>query len=61
MIASARERERTRQEIISYSRGLMLSTGVAELCASEATPEQEEFLLRVLSEEMARCDRNRKT
>ncbi len=61
MIASARERERTRQEISSYSRSLMLSTRVAELCATEATPKQEEFLHRVLSEEMARRDRNRKT
>ena len=61
MIASTRDRERTRQEIKTYSRSLMLSTGVAELCATEATPKQEAFLHRVLSEEMARRDRNRKT
>ena len=61
MIAAARDRERTRQEIVGYSRSLMLSAGVAELCATEATPKQEEFLHRVLSEEMARRDRNRKT
>jgi DNA replication protein DnaC len=61
MIATPRDRERTRQEIAGYSRALMLSTGVTELCATEATPKQEEFLHRVLSEEMARRDRNRKT
>lgn len=61
MIVTARDRERTRQEIVGYSRALMLSSGVAELCASEATPKQEEFLHRVLAEEMARRDRNRKT
>lgn len=61
MIVSARDRERTRQEINIYSRSLMLSTGVAELCATEAIPKQEEFLHRVLSEEMARRDPNRKT
>jgi hypothetical protein len=32
MIATARDRERTRQDIAGYSRSLMLSTGVAELC-----------------------------
>ncbi len=61
MIATTRDRERTRQEIAGYSRALMLSAGVSELCATEATPKQEEFLHRVLSEEMARRDRNRKT
>lgn len=61
MIAATRDRERTRQEIAGYSRALMLSSGVIELCASAATPKQEEFLHRVLAEEMARRDRNRKT
>ena len=61
MIATTRERERMRQEIEGYSRALMLSGGVSELCATEATPKQEEFLHRVLSAEMQRRDRNRKT
>ncbi|MDA3951383.1 MAG: IS21-like element helper ATPase IstB [Spirochaeta sp.] len=61
MIATARDREQTRREIAGYSRGLMLSAGVSDLCATEATPKQEEFLHRVLAEEMARRDRNRKT
>ena len=61
MIASSRDRDRTRQEIAGYSRALMLSAGVAELCAAEATPKQEEFLHRVLIAEMERRDRNRKT
>lgn len=61
MIASTRDRERTRQEITVYSRALMLSSGVTELCENEATPKQEEFLHRVLAEEIARRDRNRRT
>jgi len=38
----------------------MLSSRVVELCESEATPRQEEFLLKVLSEEIDRRERGRK-
>lgn len=50
-----------RLEITSWSRKLMLSCGVTELCVAEATPRQEEFLHRVLSEEITRRERNKKT
>ena len=59
MNGATNEREQMRQEIASYSRQLMLSGGVLELCASEATPRQEQFLHRVLSEEIASRDRNK--
>ena len=45
MIKPPQERERLHREIIDYSRKLMLSGGVAELCETEATPKQEEFLI----------------
>ncbi len=61
MIKTPKDREETRREIGLYSRKLMLSTSVAELCAGEATPKQEEFLHRVLTEEMRRRERNKKT
>ena len=54
-------RELTRREIAVYGRALMLSSRVIELCESEATPRQEQFLHRVLSEEIVRRDRSRKT
>jgi DNA replication protein DnaC len=61
MIKSAKEREVTRREIGEYSKRLMLSTQVVDLCEQEATPKQEEFLHRVLTEEIERRERNRKT
>jgi DNA replication protein DnaC len=54
-------RELTRREIAVYGRALMLSSRVIELCETEATPRQEQFLHRVLSEEIARRERGRKT
>ena len=60
MNATTKQREHMRQQIAAYSRKLMLSGGVAELCATEATPRQEQFLHRVLSEEMALRERNKK-
>ena len=39
----------------------MLSTQVVDLCEQEATPKQEEFLHRVLTDEIERRERNRKT
>lgn len=44
MIKPQEERERQRREIMDYSRKLMLSGRVVELCETEATPRQEEFL-----------------
>lgn len=60
MIRTPQERERTRLAIASMSRKLMLSSRVVELCEAEATPRQEEFLLKVLSEEIDRRERGRK-
>lgn len=60
MIKPACERERLRRDIADYSRKLMLSAKVTELCETEATPRQEEFLHRVLSEEIARRELSRK-
>ena len=60
MIKPHEERERQRREIMDYSRKLMLSGRVVELCETEATPRQEEFLHRVLCEEMARRERGKK-
>lgn len=60
MMASKKEREQMRQEIASYCRQLMLSSAVAEVCATEATPRQEQFLHRILSEEMSRRERNKR-
>ena len=61
MIKPVLEREQLRRDIAAYSRKLMLSGGVSELCETEATPKQEEFLHRVLSEEIARRERSKKT
>ena len=60
MIKSVKEREATRREIGDYSKRLMLSTQVVDLC-EQATPKQEEFLHRVLTEEIERRERNKKT
>ena len=48
MNGTGKDREHMRQEIATYSRKLMLSGGVVELCAAEATPRQAQFLHRVL-------------
>ncbi|MGO9530805.1 MAG: IS21-like element helper ATPase IstB [Syntrophobacteraceae bacterium] len=61
MIRPGSEREEQRREIMDYSRRLMLSGRVAELCETEATPRQEEFLHRVLSEEIVRRERGKKS
>ena len=56
-----KERERVRAEIYSCCRQLMLSGGrMTELCCEEATPRQEEFLHRALSEELARREESRR-
>jgi DNA replication protein DnaC len=61
MNSERKDREQIRREIADYSRRLMLSSGVADLCATEATPRQEQFLHHVLSEEMMRRERNKQT
>jgi DNA replication protein DnaC len=61
MIKTPKEREATRLQIGEYCKRLMISGQVVGLCEREATPTQEEFLLRVLSEEIERRDRSRKT
>ena len=61
MIKPTVEREQIRSDIAAFSRRLMLSGRVNELCEKEATPKQEEFLHRVLSEEIERRERSRKT
>ena len=61
MIKPTVEREQIRSDIAAFSRRLMLSGRVNELCEKEATPKQEEFLHRVLSEEIGRRERSRKT
>ncbi len=60
MIRTPQERERLRLDIAVMSRKLMLSSRVLELCETEATPRQEEFLWQVLSEEIDRRERGRK-
>ena len=55
------ERDQLRREIMDFGRKLMLSKQVIELCETEATPRQEEFLHRVLSEEIASRERSRKS
>ncbi len=61
MIKPSFDREQQRRDIMNYSRKLMLSGNVAELCETEATPRQEEFLHRVLAEEIARRERGKKS
>ena len=54
-------RETIRNEIAVFARTLMLSSRVTELCQTEATPRQEQFLHRVLAEEIGRRERSRKS
>lgn len=60
MIAS-RERESIRDEIATCCRKLTLSRNVAKLCEEESTPRQEDFLLRVLKEEVEGRERTKRT
>jgi DNA replication protein DnaC len=55
------EREQLRKEISVFARKLMLSSQIGELCEAEASPRQVQFLHRVLSEEIDRRERSRKT
>ncbi|GMA58907.1 ATPase AAA [Alicyclobacillus sacchari] len=58
---AAKEREALRDEISALCKRLILSQRAVELCAQEATPRQEEFLHRVLSEEVENRERSRRT
>ncbi|WP_135557774.1 IS21-like element helper ATPase IstB [Paenibacillus cymbidii] len=55
-----REREALRAEISAYCKKLVLSQRAVQLCEIEATPKQEEFLHRVLTEEMENRERSRR-
>jgi len=53
--------EETRSCISDYCKQLYLSKNVLRLCEDNATPRQEEFLLRVLKEEIQLREKNRIT
>jgi len=57
----AKEREQLRSEISAFCKKLVLSQRAVELCEKEATPKQEEFLHRVLAEEMENRERSRRS
>lgn len=59
MFVTPKLREETRSEIYACCKSLYLSKNVLRLCEDEATPKQEEFLLRVLSEELGIREKNR--
>jgi len=56
-----RERETLRNEISAFCKKLVLSQRAVTLCETEATPKQEEFLHRVLAEEMESRERSRRS
>jgi DNA replication protein DnaC len=56
-----RERETLRGEISAFCKKLVLSQRAVQLCETEATPKQEEFLHRVLAEEMESRERSRRS
>ena len=61
-MTTPRNREKTRAEIWACCRQLMLSGDrMVELCESSATPRQEEFLHRALSEELTRREASRRS
>lgn len=61
-MTAPRDREKTRAEIWACCRQLMLSgSHMSELCESSATPRQEEFLHRALSEELTRREASRRS
>ena len=57
---SAKQREDLRVEIAACCRQMMLSRRIVELCEQEATPKQEEFLHRVLTEEIVGREKSRR-
>jgi len=56
-----REREALRGEISTFCKKLVLSQRAVELCETEATPKQEEFLHHVLAEEIESRERSRRS
>lgn len=54
-----RTRDDARGAIAACCKTLYLSKNVLRLCEDEATPKQEEFLLRVLEQELAQREKNR--
>lgn len=56
-----RERETLRNEISAFCKKLVLSQRAVTLCETVATPKQEEFLHRVLAEEMESRERSRRS
>lgn len=61
MFVTPRMREDTRSAIAACCKALYLSRNVLRLCEEESTPRQEEFLLRVLEEEIGLREKNRIT
>lgn len=61
MLVSPKVREETRIAISACCKALYLSKNVLRLCEDEATPKQEEFLLKILEEEVASREKNRIT
>lgn len=59
MLVTPRMREDTRSAIAACCKTLYLSRNALRLCEDEATPRQEDFLLKVLEEEIALRERNR--
>ena len=56
-----REREAIRSEISAFCKKLVLSQRAVTLCETDATPKQEEFLHRVLVEEIESRERSRRS
>lgn len=48
------------EDIREAARKLFLSSNVADLCKTEATPKQEEFLLHVFQKELAAREENKR-
>ncbi|MEK3885764.1 IS21-like element helper ATPase IstB [Paenibacillus sp. PL2-23] len=60
-MSMVKERAAVRSEISAFCKKLVLSQRAVELCEAEATPKQEEFLHRVLAEEMENRERSRRS
>lgn len=60
MIVSARDRAEMQREIQEACRALFLTQAIPELCSSEGTPKQMEFLCEAFRRETARRDENRR-
>lgn len=56
-----KDRETMRSDISAFCKKLVLSQRAVALCETEATPRQEEFLHRVLAEEMENRERSRRS